>query len=300
MHIWLNGEFVTRKQAKISIFDAGYQHAVGLFETIGARNGRGFRVSAHLDRLINSTRELLLTQRLHPEPLAEAIHRAIERNELEDARVRLTVTGGDLSAPAAARAAGVDPTIVIVAQPPTAYPPAFFENGVSVIIADGRVNPLDPMAGHKTLYYWPMVHALQLAAARGAGEALWFSVTNHLASGSVSNIFLVKDDVLLTPIAHGEESEGSMRAAVLPGITRQAIVELAEDEGMTIERRMLDINDLLQADEVFLTNSSWGVLPVVQVEREKVGNGAVGERTARLRSQWEELVERETNIGTDL
>lgn len=300
MHIWLNGEFVTREQAQVSVFDAGYQHAVGLFETIGARNGRGFRVPAHLERLLHSATELLLTQRLRTEPLAEAIQRTIERNELEDARIRLTVTGGDLSAPAATRAAGIDPTILIVAQPPTLYPPAFFEQGVSVIIADGRVNPLDTMAGHKTLYYWPRVHALQVAAARAAGEAIWFSVTNHLASGSVSNVFLVKDDVLLTPIAHGEEPEGGMRAPVLPGITRRAIIELAEDEGMLVERKMLDINDLLQADEVFLTNSSWGVLPIVQVEKEKISDGAVGERTARLRNQWEKLVEREANLGIDL
>jgi branched-subunit amino acid aminotransferase/4-amino-4-deoxychorismate lyase len=294
MLVWLNGEFVDREQATVSIFDAGYQHAVGLFETMAARHGRVFRLRQHIDRLIDSTRELLLTQRLVAEPLIEAVQRTVARNNMDTARVRLSVTGGDLGRPASEQAHGVDPTIVIVAQPATVYPDAFFEDGVTVTIADGRLNPLDPMAGHKTMNYWPRVRALQLAAARQAGETLWFSVSNHLTSGSVSNVFIIKDDTLLTPIARGEEVSGALRAPVLPGITRHVVLELAEELGMDAARRMLDIEELLAAEEVFLTNSSWGILPVVQVEREAVGDGQVGDRTRLLRQHWLDRVEQET------
>lgn len=294
MQVWLNGQFVERDSAMVSIFDAGFQHGVGLFETMLARNGVVFRPRAHMERLVNSARQLLLSERLRIDPLIEALNLTVSRNKLKEARVRLTITGGNLNMLQTEGRSQVDPTIVIVAQPPTVYPDAFFEKGVLVVIADARANPLDPMAGHKTLNYWPRIQALQFAASKRAGESLWFTVSNHLASGSVSNVFLVKDGRLLTPIARGEEEPGALPAPVLPGITRAIILELAEDMDIEVEKRMLDINDLLSADEVFLTNSSWGVLPVVGVEREKIADATVGELTRRLRSAWLELVEQET------
>lgn len=297
MLVWLNGTFIDRDQASVSVFDAGFQHGVGLFETMLARNGSIFRIEAHLDRLANSARELLLTQRLRIDPLADAVELTLKRNNLQQARVRLTLTGGNLNALEQTGKSQVDPTILIVAQPPTVYPKEFFENGVMVMIADGRENPLHPMAGYKTLNYWPRIRALQIAASKRAGEALWFTVSNHLASGCVSNVFLVKDGRLLTPIARGEEEKGALPAPVLPGITRAAIIELADDMDIEITRKMLDINDVLSADEVFLTNSSWGVLPVVAVEQSQIGIGHVGEITRRLRSAWLDLVEQETQAA---
>lgn len=294
MHIWLNGQFIDSTTAKISVFDAGFQHGVGLFETMLARNGRIFRVDAHMHRLAESAGELLLSKRLRTAPLAEAAEFTVQRNEMESARVRLTVTGGDLNLLQSAGHTQQDPTILIVAQPPTPYPDAFFEKGVTAVIADARSNPLSPMAGHKTLNYWPRIQALQQAAGRGAGEALWFTVSNHLASGSVSNVFLIKDGEFLTPIARGEEEAGALPAPVLPGITRSVIIELADDLGLAVIKRTLDINDVLGADEVFLTNSSWGILPVIGVEKEKIAAGEVGELTKRLRHAWLETVQRET------
>ena len=133
-----------------------------------------------------------------------------------------------------------------------------------------------------------------MAAARGAGEAMWFTVSNHLASGSVSNVVLVQDDKLLTPIARDEEPEGALRAPVRPGVTRAAVLDLAGRMGLEASKRTLDIDALLGAEEVFLTNSSWGILPVTGVEHEKIGDGTVGPVTADLRAAWLELVENET------
>jgi len=294
MQIWLNGKFVTRDAALVSVFDAGLQHGIGLFETCVARNGTVFRAAAHARRLVESASALLLSDVLRIEPLAKAMQMAVEHNELDEARVRLTVTGGDLGLTAALQRRRVDPTVLIDAQPPTVYPDAFFEDGVMVTVAEGRLNPSSPMAGHKTLNYWPRIHALQHAAASKAGESLWFTVTNHLASGSVSNVFVVFDGVLATPCARGEEPIDAVGPTVLPGITRAAILELCDGMGLETRRCTLDINQLLSADEVFLTNSSWGVLPVVAVEKNTIGDGRVGEMTSRLRDAWLELVQRET------
>jgi len=301
MQVWLNGKFIHRDAALISIFDAGFQHGVGLFETMLARNGVVFRAASHMNRLADSAKTLLLSDRLRLDPLIEALELTLKQNELEHARVRLTITGGDLNLlqSQGPGKGAVDPTIAIVAQPPTAYPEAFFEKGVLAVIADGRDNPFSPMAGHKTLNYWPRISALQVAAAKRAGEALWFTVSNHLAGGCVSNVFLVKDGSLLTPIARGEEQPGAIPSCVLPGITRSAILDLADTLDLTVEKRLLDINELLQADEVFLTNSSWGVLPVTGVEREQIGRGEPGEITRQLRQGWLDLVEEETRAELD-
>lgn len=299
MQVWINGQFVERDDARISIFDAGYQHAIGLFETMSAHHGRVFRGEAHVLRLVESARELLLSESLRPEPLLEAINTVVTRNNMDTARVRLSVTGGDLNLLQSQGKSAVDPTVLIVAQLPTDYPDSFFEQGVMVLIAEGRSNPFDPMAGHKTLNYWPRIQALQVAGGRRASEALWFTVSNHLEGGSVSNAFILRDEVLCTPVVRGEEQSGAIPSSVRPGITRAAVLECAESMGLETRAMMLDIEDLLGAQEVFLTNSSWGMLPVVRIEREQIGDGAVGSVTTALRERFQRLVDDETGDQTN-
>lgn len=297
MRIFLDGQFVDAADEGISVHDAAVQHAVGLFETMQAFDGRVFQLESHVQRLIDSAAALGLTDRLRLDPLCEAVELTLAENDMTEARVRLTVTGGDLSLLAVARGkAGADthqPTIIVAASEPTMYPPAFFEKGVGVVLADPKANPFDPTAGHKTLNYWVRLQSLTAAAAAQAGEALWFSVTNHLCGGAVSNAVLVKDDQLLTPIARGEEAEGAITFPVLPGITRATVIELAEHFDIPVHRRMLSINDVLEADELMLTNSSWQVLPVVRVEQEAVGDGKPGPVTMRLREALLDRIRRE-------
>ncbi len=303
--VFLNGRFVDADEARVSAFDAGFQHGVGLFETMSARVVDGavlvFRLEEHVERLIGSAQELGLSALLKAPALAEAVVKTVSESGLARARVRLTVTGGDLNLLAKAREGGAkagDPTVLIVAQPATEYPPEMFERGVMVSIADLKLNPLDAMAGHKTLNYWGRLRELQVAAAKKAGEALVFAVTNHLAGGCVSNAFLVKGGELVTPIARGEETERRSDAVtqskgvaipspVLPGVTRGWVLEWAARRRIGVTRRMVTIEDVLGADEVFLTNSSWGVLPVVAVEKKEIGDGEVGDLTGEVRGAWE-------------
>ncbi len=302
MKAFVNGRFVAMAEATISIHDAGLQHAVGLFETMQAFNGRVFRLEAHVERLVASAKELGLSASLRADPLCECVEATLRENDRAEARLRLTVTGGDLSLLGAARSGGGKqpphtPTVLCVATEPTQYPPSFFASGVTVTIADGRANPFDPGEGHKTLHYWPRLRALASAAAAGAGEALWLSVTNHLVGGSVSNALLVKDGQLLTPYARGEEEAAALPAPVLPGVTRAAVIELAEELDIAVHRRMLDIEDVLGADEMMLTNSSWQVLPVVAVEKGKVGTGEPGPITLKLREALLDRIAAETGEG---
>lgn len=308
--VWINGAFVEPAAAQVSAFDAGLMHSVGLFETMRAQRGQVFRLYEHLERLRDSARELGLTNDLRVNALAEAVRRVVEKSELawgtyegdaadptpgasneRAARVRLTLTGGDLNLLQRARQGEQDappsePTIIIQVTPAQRYPQAMFDAGVLMTIAQTKANPLNAHEGHKTLNYWWRLRELQLAASRGAGEALVLQVTNHLAGGAVSNIFLVRDGTLFTPIARGEEEGGALGSPVLPGITRQAIAEIADSMGIGLARKMLSVEDALDADEVFLTNASWGVLPVRQIEGRAIADGRPGPITSRLRQGW--------------
>ncbi len=298
MDIYLNGTFHAPDDARIRVEDAGFQHAVGLFETFQAYAGRAFRLDDHLARLAASARQLGLAADLKTGPLADAVFQTIEHNRIDRARIRLTLSAGTLSmlktGPDGQPQPQARQTVAIVPQPPTQYDPGYFERGVTVRVHGPAANPFDETAGHKTLNYWARLKALRHAATLGAAEAIWLNVTNHLASGCVSNLLLVKDGVLLTPFARGEEVEGALPAPVLPGITRGVVLQLAQAQGIDVKRRMLGIDDLLGADEVMLTNSGWGILPVTAVERTTLGDGSVGGLTQQLRQGWLDAIASET------
>lgn len=317
--VWLNGKLLPMRDAKVSAFDAGFTHAVGLFETLLGGNGASgpwaVHLAEHMIRLRDSAAELGLAEHINTNALADAVLETIEASGLERARVRLTFSGGDLnmlgrtwekartsdssgaspSTPSTA-STGVDPTILIVAQEATAYPAEMYERGVAVTIADMRSNPLDPLAGHKTLSYWGRLRELRAAGAKGAAEALVMQVTNHLAGGCVSNALIVKGDQLLTPIARGEEDRATMPSPVLPGTVREWALAWANDRGISVDRRLITIEDILNADEVLLTNSSWGVLPVVKIEREAVADAVPGRLALELRRAWEEKLADESGM----
>lgn len=285
------------------------------------------QLQEHVERIASSARELGLSSGVSESALAEAVLATLDRAALPRARVRVTLTAGPSDALAAARAGDTPPrqlpgTVLIVATPATRYPQHLMRQGVRVRIADARANPFNPAEGHKTLNYWWRLRELTAAAAHHAAEALVFSVTNHLCGGCVSSVILVRDGVAFTPIARGEEAAAlagprgvpatgsqtpdgpaldgpelvrpALPSPVLPGVTRLwAIQELAA-AGVLTHRRALTIRDVLAADEVLLTNASWGVLPVTAVEAEPVGSGdragAVGPLGQMLVDRWRDMV----------
>ncbi len=314
--VFLDGQFISRDQARVSAFDAGFQHGVGLFETLLALREDDdvhiLHLQEHVERLRVSAAALGLSESLRAGALEEAVrrcaeHAAKEHPAAQRLRLRLTITGGDLNMLAGTGQSSHSPTLMIVGQPATEYPAEMFARGTLATLADLRPSPLDPMQGHKTLNYWGRLRELQIAAAKGAGEALVFSVTNHLVGGCVSNAFVVRDGTLLTPIARGEEEEVArgdspdldaapeqtrgavLPSPVLPGVVRRWVLDWALAAGIPTRRRMLELDDLLTSDEVFLTNSSWGVLPVVRLEAEMIGPGQPGSISTNLIKAWREL-----------
>ena len=299
--LWINGEFTGPDSARVGALDAGFQHGVGLFETMLAREDDVIDLPRHLERLAGSAQTLRLTESLRVPALAEAVTAVARRAAFPQTRLRLTITGGDLNLLTGGADPDAepqtDPTIVIEAKPATDYPSEMYDRGVSVAIADRRDNPLDPFAAHKTLNYWPRLAELQKAAAKGAAEAVTLQVSNHLAGACVSNLFVVNGDRLLTPAARGEEEPGAIPSPVLPGVTRGRVLQWADSEDLTPGAKLLNINDLLDADEAFLTNSSWGVLPIVRVEQSAIGAGEPGPVARAMLERWRALPAADDRAG---
>ncbi len=286
--LWLNNEFVDEPDASISVRDTGLLHAAGVFTTMKALGGRVIRSDAHLARLRNSCDAMAIPLPYDDGTLADAMTELLERNGFPDARMRLTITRGS------ARAEGAFlPTVLLTATELQPYPQTLYERGMTVtVVDDQKLNPYDAQAGHKTLNYLSRLLALRSANTRSAGEALWFDVHNYLQSGSISNVFIVKDGVITTPPTNLEMQDPQVnsvipypRSCVLPGVTRQAVIDAARDEGIELQTRAIDIKTLLAADEVFLTNSLMDVMPVCRIERQAIGNELPGKITLTIAQQ---------------
>lgn len=286
--VWLNGQFIDENEAAISVRDTGFLHAAGVFTTLKAAGGKPRHIEKHLQRLRHSSDALFVPLVPKDDVLIEAARELLKRNALPDARMRITVTRGTTKQDAV-HGVHAEPTILISATPLEPYPAEFYATGMTVLALDRhKLNPYDPQAGHKTLDYFSRLTALREAARRGAAEALWFNVHNYLQSGCISNVFLVKDGTLLTPPTNEdlrdtaiEELTPYPKSNVLPGVTRSTVIAAAKAARISVSIRGLSINDVLGADEVFLTNSIMGVMPVGGVEQHQY-KSVPGPITAKL------------------
>lgn len=269
--VWSNGELLSADDACLSIYDAGLLHGVGLFETMRSYGGKVFRLADHLDRLFDSASALGIVITQQRQDIEAGIDRLLEDNKLTDARLRLTVTRGSVRQVDADKPNGS--TLFITAASTAGYPEEMYRYGMCVLISPYKQNVDEPTAGHKTLNYFGRLIALQQAQQNKAGEALWFTPTNRLSEGSISNVFIVKGHKLMTP---------GLEWGVLPGIARKVVLELAQANGIESQQCELTIDDLFGADEVFLTNSIMELMPVRQIERHEVGDGKPGEMYRQL------------------
>jgi len=278
--IFLNDGLIDIDNASVSVTDSGLLYGAGLFETMRSRNGVVFRLQDHMDRLFLSAAALSIALPYDKAYIEQAIHDVLEANQLKDARLRLTLTNGPLAESQDQRKA----TLLIAASEFRAYPTDYYKTGVLVRLCPFRQNQTDPTCGHKSTSYYPRLLALKLAHQRRATEALWFTTDHRLAEGCVSNIFLVKNSVLYTP---------PVQTPVLPGIARKTVLQIAQEQSLETVEKDLFISDLLEADEVFLTNVVMETMPVISVEKHTVGSGKVGPLTQRLREAFLQIIERE-------
>ena len=278
--VFLNDKLVDIDKASISVTDSGFLYGAGLFETMRSHNSVVFALKDHMDRLFVSAGTLSINNPYDREYIAEAINKVLVANKLTDARLRLMLTNGPMAESEEQRKS----TLLITAAKLRVYPPEYYKKGVMVVLCPFRQNPIDPTSGRKTTSYFSRMIALNMAHQRKAAEALWFTVDNRLAEGCISNVFLVKDSVLYTP---------PITTPVLPGVARKTVCQLAVQNSIKLTEKDLLIDDVLSADEIFLTNVIMQVMPITKVEKHTVGDGLVGPVTKKLHTFFDQLVKSE-------
>ncbi len=276
--VYLNGSLIPRSQARISALDYGFLYGFGLFETMRAYGGQVFRLDSHLNRLACSAEILGLP--IEALDLKGAVRDTIHANKLSDARVRITISigeGGMVPDPSAC----TQPTVLIVAGHYKPYPKQVYEKGFRAVVSSIRRNSQSPLSRLKSANYLENMLAKQEARAAGVDEAICLNEKGLLAEASMSNIFLVNDGILRTP---GEES------GILPGITREVVLELASQLGINTFEQDIRLDELFQAQEAFLTNSLMEIMPLTEIDGKPVGSGKPESVTRRLMANYKKLV----------
>jgi branched-subunit amino acid aminotransferase/4-amino-4-deoxychorismate lyase len=274
--VFLNDKLVDIDKAGVSVTDSGFLYGAGLFETMRSCNGVVFSLKDHLDRLFFSAGALSI-KTYDRKYITDAIYKVLKANKLTDARLRLTITAGPMSESEEER----KPTLLIAATKLQPYPAEYYKNGVLVVLCPFRQNTAEPVYGHKTTSYFSRMIGLQLAHQKRAAEALWFTVDNRLAEGCISNVFLVKDSALCTP---------PIGTPVLAGVARKTICQIAFKNSIELVEKNLYISDVLEADEIFLTNVIMQVMPVRAVEKHTVGDGKPGAETQKLKKYFDDVI----------
>jgi branched-chain amino acid aminotransferase len=286
--VWLNGTLCPKKDAKISIDDRGFLLGDGVFETMRSYKGRVFRLDKHLTRFFDALAVIHLSIPYTSVELGKAVNDTLEANQLQEAYIRLTVTRGQ-------GGKGIDPpekpspTIVIVAREFIPYPEQVYKEGLRTGISEIKQNLSSSTARIKSLNFLDHILARIEARQKRLDEAILLNTEDFICEGTVSNIFLVKHGNLITP---------DKESGILPGITREAVIELALREGIRIEERKVKPSELKEADECFLTNTLMEVMPVSEIDGRKVGQGRPGPLTLHVMEWYKDLVRKELGIDT--
>ncbi len=287
MKVYLNGRIIEEEEAFIPACDRGVLFGDGLFETMRAYGGKPFRLERHLERLRQGCRELRFRHWPAGGEIEEALSDLYIMNVGEgDAYIRITLTGGPFDGKRTLQRCAAPNTLIVV-KPLEPYPAAYYEKGIRLTVSGIRRNEASFLSRIKSNNYLASLAAKQEAADRGADDALMLNVAGFLAEGTSSNIFLVRRGRAATP---GEE------CGLLPGITREAVLELCGRLGIPRETGRYTLDDLRGADEAFLTMSTGEIVPIAEVEEEAIGLTCPGPATSRLAAAFHELVREELGL----
>ena len=277
MHIpivYINGLFWTIDNAKISVLDRWFNYGDGLFETMRSYSGNVYRLECHLNRLFKSAGSIFIDLPMTKNEIRSAINQLLELNKLSNSLVRLTISRGqqepginiDYSAP---------PTIVIMARPTSRIKDNALKKGVGIKIHKNSGIRIQGIPNQiKSCNYLSNILLREKAIKEGCFETILLDSNNNITEGTFTNIFIIKNKKLLTPIVN---------EFVLNGITRQAILDICQENNIPYKEDILKEKNLYEADEIFLTNSGIEILPVVSINHCKLKNIIPGPITKRIR-----------------
>lgn len=279
--IYVNGTFVPRAEAKVSVFDRGYLYGDGVFEGIRGYRGRIFRLDQHLIRLYRSAKAIWLEIPLSMEQMKEAVCETARRNGLTDCYLRLVVSRGEGDL-------GLNPlnchgpaTVIIIASHIALYPAEVYDQGLELITCATRRNIPDALSPEiKSLNYLNNILARIEVVRAGAHEGLMLNAVGHVAEATGDNVFVVRDKKLHTPPTY---------SGILAGVTRDVVIELATEIGLPVREEMLTLYEVYTADECFLTGTAAEIVPVAKCDGRIIGDGKPGRITQQLMARFKEI-----------
>ncbi|HTL56759.1 MAG TPA: branched-chain-amino-acid transaminase [Candidatus Limnocylindrales bacterium] len=280
MKIFIDGKYFDESNAKISVFDHGLLYGDGIFEGIRAYNGRVFKLKEHIDRLFCSAKAILLTLPMSHAELMAAVVETCRQNQIRDGYIRLVVTRG-IGTLGLNPNRCKNPAVIIIADKIQLYPPELYRKGMEIITVPTVRNlhsALNPAI--KSLNYLNNIMAKIEANNGGCEEALLLNAEGFVSECTGDNVFIVKEEHVMTP---------PLSAGALYGITRRVVMEMASDSGYKVSETNLTRYDVFNANECFLTGTGAELVPVVKVDGRLIGSGKPGPVTERLVTQYHAL-----------
>lgn len=276
---YVNGQYLAEDEAKLPVRDLSILRGYAAFDYLRTYGGQPFRLDKNIARLRRSCEILELPFPWSDAELREIVLETLRQNvalgDTDSYSIRLVVTGGISSNNITPDDM---PTLLVLVQPFTPMPSEYYQDGVKIITIE--LNRLFPDA--KSTLYTPAILAQRRAREQGGVEALYKDDNDNVLEATTSNIFAIFGNTLVTP---------PTAKHILPGITRMTVLEMAE-QYFDVQIRDLPFNELLQADEVFLSSSNKEVLPVVQIDEHYIGNRIVGEGTQQLMALFREFIQK--------
>jgi branched-chain amino acid aminotransferase len=279
--IYLNGEFVTKENAQISVYDHGFLYGDGIFEGIRIYDGNIFKCAEHLQRLYDSAKSIMLDIPLTIEEMEKALIESVQKNEMRNGYIRLVVSRGTGNL-------GLDPrrcpvaNVIIIVEQLAIYAEEDYVNGLKIVSVSTRRNVPDALNPKiKSLNYLNNILVKIQANLAGVGEALMLNSQGYVAEGSGDNIFIVKNGKLFTPPSW---------VGALEGITRASIMEICARIGLEVREEPFALHDVYVADEVFLTGTAAEVIAVREVDARIIGSGKAGPITTQLLQEFRKIV----------
>lgn len=279
--IYLDGKYVGKDEAKVSVYDHGLLYGDGIFEGLRIYNGRIFKLEEHVDRLYDSAKSIMLEIPMTRQEMIDAHVETSRRNNLQNAYIRTLVTRGVGSL-------GIDPrscpkaTVVIIVDKIALYPAEYYEKGINVVTVATRRPAVDALTPRvKSLNYLNNVMAKIEVNLAGAQGGIMLNHDGYVTEGTADNIFVVKNGKMYTTPRF---------VGILEGITRNTVMDMAEEYGLCIKEEVLTRHDLFVADEIFFTGSGAEIIPVVKVDGRAIGTGVPGEITKRFIAGYGDMV----------
>src|SRR5450432_614621 len=278
--VMIDGRLVPPERAVVSVFDRGFLYGDSVFEALRTHHGRLTLLDAHLNRLERSARQVFIALPVPLSTLRAEVFEAVRAHGGSECYVRLMLTRGTASALGLDPELAENPCRVVLVSRLKVPPREVYERGIDAItFRVERASDALSVASAKIGNYLASVLAMRKARELGASEALLEDAHGSILEGSTSNVFAVFAGTLVTP----PES-----AAILPGITRARVLEVAREAGIALELRAISQRELAHADEVFITSSIREVVPITKLDGQPVGSGTPGPVARELLRRFRE------------